>query len=51
MYDRISWYIDHSAPIAQTSSLSVFSVFSTVLRDTIINSVKSITPKFGTTQS
>ena len=50
MYDRISSYINHSAPTARTSSLSVFSVFSGILRNTIINSVNSVTPKFGTTR-
>ena len=51
MYDRISLYIDHSAPIARTSSLSVFSVFSGVFWNIFVNSVNSVTPKFETTRS
>ena len=38
-------------PFARNSSLSVFSVFSGVLQNTIVNSVNSVTLKFGTTRS
>ena len=36
---------------AQISSLSVFSIFSGVLQNTTINSMNSVTPKFGTMRS
>ena len=38
-------------PLARTSSLSVFSVFSGVLQNIFVNSVNSVTPKFGTPRS
>ena len=48
MYNRISSYIDHSAPIAQTSSpLRLLQCTP----EYFVNSVNSVTPKFGTTWS
>ena len=38
-------------PFARPLVYSIFSVSSGVLRNTIVNSVNSVTPKFGTTQS
>ena len=38
-------------PFAWTSSLSVFSILSGVLRNIFVNSVNSVTPNFGTTRS
>ena len=38
-------------PFAQPLVYSVFSISSGVLRNIIVNSMNSVTPKFGTTQS
>ena len=51
MYDRISLYIDHSAPICVTSSLLRLLCLLWYTLEYHRDSVNSVTPKFGTTRS